>query len=91
MKTSKLLATAFLALALLFNSGCATIFFGTSPDNHCKTTPAPGQPTRQVHIGALIFDIFFGLLPLVVDFADGAIYQPCASGGSAPTHTATPH
>ena len=86
MNISKLFATVMLAGALLFNSGCATIFFGTSPDQHCKTTPAPGQPTREMHVGALVFDILFGLLPLVVDLADGAIYKPCGSSAAQPAH-----
>lgn len=55
--------------AMLLNSGCATIFFGTK--NACP------NPPRQVRVGSLIFDVLTGIVPLVIDFVDGAIYKPC--------------
>lgn len=69
-----------LALAALTLSGslssCATVFGGrvTAQQKH---KPGPGEPQRQVRVGALIADILlFPLISIPVDFATGAIYKP---------------
>jgi hypothetical protein len=42
-----------------------------------KIKPGPGEPTRQVKVGALLADIFFfGGAGLIIDFATSAIYKP---------------
>lgn len=65
------------AIALCFSfSGCATVFGGQV--SQCqRTKPGPGQPQRQVRVGALIADILIFAPSLIVDFATGAIYKPC--------------
>lgn len=69
-----------LALAALTLSGslsaCATVFGGRVTANQ-KHKPRPGEPVRQVRVGALIADILlFPLVSITVDFATGAIYKP---------------
>jgi magnesium-transporting ATPase (P-type) len=73
------------ALGLLVSSlsGCATVFGGHITD-YQRTKPMPGQPQREVRVGALIADILLvGLLGVGVDFATGAIYKPHPSGQPA--------
>ena len=68
----------FIALALVASSlsGCATILGGPIT-TYQRTKPLPGQPQREVRVGALVADIFLvGLLGVGVDFATGAIYRP---------------
>ncbi|MBC7923147.1 MAG: hypothetical protein H7Z75_18870, partial [Ferruginibacter sp.] len=56
-------------------SGCATVFGG--PRTSYQTTkPGPGEPKRDLRVGALIADILLFPLGLIVDFATGAIYTP---------------
>ena len=70
----KLLAIMLFA-ATLFPS-CATVFGGKV--SACqKTPPAPGEPVRDVRVGALIADILLFWPGTIVDFATGAIYKPC--------------
>ena len=69
-----------LALTALMLSGslasCATVFGGRVTANQ-KRKPQPGEPVRQVRVGALIADILlFPLISIPVDFATGAIYKP---------------
>lgn len=69
-----------LALTALVLSGslvsCATVFGGRVTANQ-KRKPQPGEPVRQVRVGALIADILlFPLISIPVDFATGAIYKP---------------
>lgn len=56
-------------------SSCATVF-GGKVTAYQKTKPAPGQPQRDVRVGALIADILLFWPGLIVDFATGAIYKP---------------
>jgi len=56
-------------------SGCATIF-GGQVSTYQKTKPGPGEPQREVRVGALIADIILFWPAAVVDFATGAIYKP---------------
>jgi len=53
---------------------CATILGGKLTDCQ-KQKPSTGS--RQVRVGFLVADLFFGVVPLVVDFATGAVYKPC--------------
>lgn len=75
-----------IALVVILNSGCATVFMGTSSERHCKVKPLAGEPTREIHVGALVFDIFFCPIGIAIDFLDGAIWKPCpvkkTSGGT---------
>lgn len=56
-------------------TGCATIF-GGPVSAYQKTKPGPGEPQRDVRVGALIADIILFWPGAVVDFATGAIYKP---------------
>lgn len=87
------------ALVLLASSlsSCATVFGGRITD-YQRTKPLPGQPQREVRVGALIADILLvGLLGVGVDFATGAIYKPHptnqpanAGAPAAATNSASP-
>lgn len=73
---SKLRQLAAFGLMASSLSSCATILGGRITD-YQRTKPLPGQPQREVRIGALVADIFLvGLLGVGVDFATGAIYRP---------------
>lgn len=67
-------AIAILFMAIMFSS-CATVFGGKVTE-HQKRKPGPGEPQREVRIGALIADIILFAPGLIVDFATGAIYKP---------------
>ncbi len=68
---------------MFYFSSCATILGGSV--NTCqKTKPQPGQPSRDVRVAALIFDILLFWPGAIVDFADGAIYKPCSTPPMAP-------
>lgn len=57
---------------------CATLFGGQIADCQ-KHKPAEGEPKRKMRPAAMVFDILLGYgTGLIVDFADGAIYKPCA-------------
>ena len=71
MKKTAIFTAVIISLTL---GSCGTILGGQITDCQ-KTKPASG--TRSVRPAALVGDIIFGLIPLVVDFADGGIYQPC--------------
>ena len=71
-KLTKLVS--YLIIAGVFSS-CATVF-GGKVTAYQKTKPAPGQPQRDVRVGALIADILLFWPGLIVDFATGAIYKP---------------
>jgi hypothetical protein len=64
----------FVLVALSLTS-CATVF-GGKVSAYQRTKPAPGQPSRPVRAAALIVDVCFGVVPVFVDFATGAIYKP---------------
>ena len=64
-----------LAVMTLQMTSCATIVGGQITESQRKK-PAPGEPSRQVKVGALIADVvFFGGIGIIVDFATGAIYK----------------
>ncbi|MDQ4139532.1 MAG: hypothetical protein M3142_03315 [Bacteroidota bacterium] len=56
-------------------SSCATLFGGRVTE-YQKTRPAPGQPQREIRVGALVADVLLFWPSLAVDFATGAIYKP---------------
>lgn len=63
-------------LIALSMSSCATLLGGQITDAQ-KSKPAPGQPKREIRVGALVADIVIGLgIGAVIDFATGAIYKP---------------
>jgi hypothetical protein len=67
----------FLCLAVLTlqMTSCATIVGGQITESQ-RRKPAPGEPSRQIKVGALIADaVFFGGIGIIVDFATGAIYK----------------
>jgi hypothetical protein len=73
LRLRQLTALCLIASSL---SGCATVFGGHITD-YQRTKPLPGQPQREVRVGALVADILLvGLLGVGVDFATGAIYKP---------------
>lgn len=71
---SKFVAIALIAASL---SSCATVFGGRVSECQ-RTKPAAGQPTRKIRAVALIADVLLFWPGAVVDFATGAIYQPCS-------------
>lgn len=64
-----------LASMTLFSTSCATILGGKVSD-YQRTKPTEGQPARKLRVVAFIGDVVFGLIPVIVDFATGAIYRP---------------
>ncbi|MDQ4139720.1 MAG: hypothetical protein M3142_04280 [Bacteroidota bacterium] len=56
-------------------SSCATLFGGKITE-YQKTRPAPGEPQRELRIGAFIADLLIFWPSLAIDFATGAIYKP---------------
>lgn len=72
----KSLTKSLLAVAILASmSSCATVFGGRVTE-YQRTKPAPGQPQREVRVGALIADVVLFWPGVIVDFATGAIYRP---------------
>lgn len=71
-KFIKGVAVLFLAVSV---TSCATIF-GGKVTTYQKTKPGPGEPQREVRVGALIADILLFWPGAVIDFATGAIYKP---------------
>jgi hypothetical protein len=74
-KTAKNLLVVLLATITLSSSSCATILGGKVSD-YQRTKPAQGQPARKLRVVAFLGDVCFGLVPVIVDFATGAIYRP---------------
>lgn len=69
----KSLTRSLLAIAILASmSSCATVFGGRVTE-YQRTRPAPGQPQREVRVGALIADVILFWPGAIVDFATGAI------------------
>ena len=94
-KLQQFVAFGLIAASL---SSCATIL-GGPVNTYQRTRPLPGQPQREVRVGALVADILLvGLLGVGVDFATGAIYRPRPSISSnalpasvpAPVQTGAP-
>lgn len=74
----KLKNSLVILLACASFSSCATLFGGKVTE-YQKTRPAPGEPQRELRIGALVADILLFWPSLAVDFATGAIYKPKAA------------
>ncbi|UOG76446.1 hypothetical protein MTX78_07555 [Hymenobacter tibetensis] len=93
MKTFKKLVLSVAAASVLTSSlsSCATLF-GGRVTAYQKTTPAPGQPSREIRVGALVADLLLFWPSLAVDFATSAIYkpQPRAAAPAAPTAAVAP-
>ena len=65
-----------LFVILIQVTSCATIVGGQVTASQ-RTKPLPGEPAREIRVGALVADIFFfGGFGVLVDFATGAIYKP---------------
>ena len=71
-KITKIVAIGL--IAIMFSS-CATVF-GGPVTQYQKIKPGPGEPQREVRVGALIADIILFWPGTIVDFATGAIYKP---------------
>jgi len=71
-KFIKVVAMLLLAASV---TSCATVF-GGKVTTFQKTKPGPGEPQREVRVGALIADILLFWPGAVIDFATGAIYKP---------------
>ena len=74
----KITQVAAVVMVTLSMSSCATLFGGRVTE-YQKTRPAPGQPQREIRIGALVADVLLFWPSLAVDFATGAIYKPQAA------------
>jgi hypothetical protein len=68
-------AIALLVIAAGTMSSCATILGGPITEKQ-RTKPGPGQPQREIRVGALIADIILFWPGAIIDFATGAIYRP---------------
>ena len=79
MKKTKIMLLGLMFLLITILPSCAIIFCGKASTDCQKTKPATGQPSREVHVGALIGDILIFWPSLIVDFATNAIYKPCAN------------
>ncbi len=71
-KLTLVAAVAFFSMSM---TSCATLFGGRVTE-YQKTRPAPGQPQREIRVGALVADVLLFWPSLAVDFATGAIYKP---------------
>ena len=82
----KITKAVALMLVTVSMSSCATVFEG-KVTQYQKTKPAPGQPQREIRVGALVADILLFWPGAAIDFATGAIYKP-EPKTSAPAPTA---
>lgn len=71
----KVMSRVAFGLLIVSMSSCATVF-GGQVSEYQRTKPAPGQPQREVRVGALIADVLLFWPGAIVDFATGAIYKP---------------
>jgi len=76
MKKTLLKIAAIILIMTTLNS-CATFFAGKSAC-HSRPNKSAGDPTRQIRLVPLVLDICCGGVWVLIDFATGAIYQPCA-------------
>lgn len=88
LKKTALMLLAGLALAGSLTS-CATVFGGKITE-HQKRKPGPGEPQRDVRVGALIADILLFWPGAIIDFATGAIYKPLPTSSESPTAAQQP-
>ncbi len=71
----KVILSISVVAVLMSNAGCGTIFGGHISDCQ-KHKPANGS--REVRVAAFVGDLFTGGLWVIIDFADGGMYKPCA-------------
>lgn len=69
----------FLFFVIAAVAGCGTIFQGFKITEHQKAQRKK-EITRQIRPGILILDIVCGVVPLIVDFSTGAIYEKSPAG-----------
>ena len=72
---SKSLLLVLLISVTLLGSSCATVLGGRVSTAQ-RTKPESGEPARKIRVVALVADFCFGVVPVIVDFATGAIYRP---------------
>lgn len=72
------------AMFLLSATSCATMLGGNITE-YQTTKPAPGEPQREIRVGALVADLFLFWPGAVIDFATGAIYKPYPGGYVSPS------
>jgi len=66
---------AFACLLAMSLSGCATILGGPITEQQTRK-PHKNQRKRDMRVCFFAMDIIFGIVPLFVDMATGAIYKP---------------
>ncbi|MTI32831.1 hypothetical protein [Xanthovirga aplysinae] len=66
---------AMVLLLTIFLNSCATVFGGRITESQ-RRKPMPGEPQRQIRVGAFIADLLIFWPSLIVDFGTGAIYRP---------------
>ena len=72
----KRMTTLCLAIVVMLSlNSCATVFGGKVSEFQ-RTKPKPGDPQREIRVGALIADVLLFWPGAIVDFATGAIYKP---------------
>ena len=65
-----------LVIMVVYMISCATIRDGRVT-TYQRTKPRPGEPMRQIKVGAFIWDlVLWGGAGVIIDFATGAIYKP---------------
>lgn len=73
---NKVFRFLLMALMMVYMFSCATIRDG-HVTTYQRTKPRPGEPMRQIKVGAFIWDIIlWGGAGVIIDFATGAIYKP---------------
>ena len=73
-------------LLLSLNMSCATVLAGGPPTPYQTNRPGPGEPQREVRVGALVADLFLvGPIAVAIDFATGHIYKPAPSTSKSAT------
>jgi hypothetical protein len=85
----KIKQAAALVLLAASVSSCATVF-GGPVTAYQKTPPAPGQPSRDIRVAALVADVIFFWPGAVIDFATGAIYKPQSTAAPVAVPNAAP-
>jgi UPF0716 family protein affecting phage T7 exclusion len=69
----------FLVIMIAYTlTSCATVFGGKVSECQ-RTKPKAGEPSRKIRAGAMVADILLFWPGLIVDFATGAMYKPCAT------------
>jgi hypothetical protein len=72
----KLIVSIATLTIILANTACGTIWGGRLTE--CQKQKPKDGSTREIRPVALIGDLlFFPVISLIVDFADGGVYKPC--------------